>query len=129
MVTEIISCTYVPYLSCHCFTEMIREKHIDRRTIEKKRRMDLDTECTKEASVVQWISHSLCKPMVASSIPGFSKKQQQKNCYSVEPSGAPLTTTPTQNNLMVLVSSRNKPEDQWSCKRSPESAAYINKHV
>ena len=21
------------------------------------------------------------------------------------------------------------PEDQWSCKRSPESAAYINKHV
>ena len=23
----------------------------------------------------------------------------------------------------------NKPEDQWSCKRSPESAAYTNKHV
>ena len=22
-----------------------------------------------------------------------------------------------------------KPEDQWSCKRSPESAAYTNKHV
>ena len=23
----------------------------------------------------------------------------------------------------------NEPEDQWSCKRSPESAAYTNKHV
>ena len=22
-----------------------------------------------------------------------------------------------------------RPEDQWSCKRSPESAAYTNKHV
>ena len=22
-----------------------------------------------------------------------------------------------------------EPEDQWSCKRSPESAAYTNKHV
>ena len=24
---------------------------------------------------------------------------------------------------------KEKPEDQWSCKRSPESAAYTNKHV
>ena len=24
---------------------------------------------------------------------------------------------------------KTKPEDQWSCKRSPESAAYTKKHV
>ena len=32
--------------------------------------------------------------------------------------------------LAFLKSSKEiKPEDQWSCKRSPESAAYTNKHV
>ena len=30
------------------------------------------------STVVQWVSHSPCKPGVAGSIPGFSKKQQQK---------------------------------------------------
>ena len=28
-----------------------------------------------------------------------------------------------------LTMGKTKPEDQWSCKRSPESAAYTNKHV
>ena len=32
-----------------------------------------------EASVVQWLSHSPCKPGVAGSIPGFSKNNQQKS--------------------------------------------------
>ena len=97
-----------------------------------------------EASVVQWLSHSPCKPGVAGSIPGFSK-----NLLPVEPSGAPGTTNPQKkNNLkkqphIVLVSPRKKknkkkitvfclifkisidankytPEDQWSCKLSPE---------
>ena len=42
-----------------------------------------------EASVVQWLSHSPCKPGVAGSIPGSSK-----NLLPVEPSGAPGTTNP-----------------------------------
>ena len=29
------------------------------------------------------------------------------------------------NHLQI----QKQPEDQWSCKRSPESAAYTNKHV
>ena len=60
------------------------------------------------ASVVQWLSHSPCKPGVAGSIPGFSK-----NFLPVEPSGAPGTTNPQKNNLKkqpstVLVSPRKK---------------------
>ena len=48
----------------------------------------------RNASVVQWISHSPCKPGVAGSIPGFSKNNYKTN-LPVEPSGAPGTTKPT----------------------------------
>ena len=51
----------------------------------------------REASVVQWLGHSPCKPGVAGSIPGFSKKKKQKKKKKklpVQPSGAPGTINP-----------------------------------
>ena len=34
-----------------------------------------------------------------------------------------------QGPFLVPKEKDRKPEDQWSCKRSPESAEYTNKHV